>query len=105
MHRIVRWTFLAVLFSLLPSPAQETRSMIFGRVLDQQASAVAGVQVTVTNTDTNVALTLTSNSTGYYEARLLLPGNYQVSAQAAGFKKALRQGILLPVSTQSEVDL
>ena len=79
--------------------------MIFGRALDPQSSAIAGAQVTVTNTDTNVSVPLITNATGYFEARLLLPGNYQVSAQASGFKKSVRQGILLPVSTQQEVNI
>src|SRR5437016_3567032 len=53
-------------------------------------SAIAGAQVTVTNIDTNVSVPTVTNATGYYEARLLLPGNYQVSAQASGFKKSVR---------------
>ena len=79
---------LVVLCTLFPTAAlsQETRGMIFGRALDPQSSAIAGAQVTVTNTDTNVSFPVTTNSTGYYEARLLLPGSYQVSAQAPGFK-------------------
>ena len=35
--------------------AQETRSMIFGRVLDPQASAVPGATVIVTNVETNTS--------------------------------------------------
>src|SRR5260370_30595261 len=98
------WATLASLLSTV-ALSQETRSMIFGRALDPQSSAIAGAQVTVTNTDTNVSVPLVTNATGYFEARLLLPGNYQVSAQASGFKKSVRQGILLPVSTQQEVNI
>ena len=61
--------------------AQETRSVIFGRVTDPQNSAVTGATVVVTNTDTNSVMTLTANDTGYYEANLLLPGNYRVVAE------------------------
>src|SRR5216684_2045923 len=103
-----RFLYLALLPGLLSTSsaiAQETRSMIFGRALDPQSSAIAGAQVTVTNTDTNVSTPVVTNATGYYEARLLLPGNFQVSAQAPGFKKSVRRGILLPVSTQQEVDV
>ena len=52
---------------------QETRSMIYGRVLDPQAAAVSSAVVTVTNTDTNTSTRLVCNDTGYYEASLLLP--------------------------------
>src|SRR5438270_12733335 len=86
-------------------PAQETRGTIFGRVTDPQNSAVAGATVVVTATDTNAAMTLKSNETGYYEANLLLAGNYQISAEAPGFKKSLRSGIALPVGTRAEIDM
>ncbi len=86
-------------------PAQETRSMIYGRVLDPQGSAVPAAAVVVTNTDTNTTTKLTTNETGYYEASLLLPGSYQVTAEASGFKRALRSGMTLPVSTRMEINL
>jgi hypothetical protein len=85
--------------------AQETRSVIFGRVTDPQNSAVVGATVVVTNTDTNTVMTLTGNDTGYYEANLLLPGNYRVVAEMSGFKRSIRSGITLSVSTRAEVDM
>ena len=82
---------------------QETRSVIFGRVTDPQSSVVAGATVVVTNTDTNTVMTLKTNDTGYYEANLLLAGNYQVLAEMPGFRKSVRSGIILPVSTRVEI--
>ncbi|MBI4876340.1 MAG: carboxypeptidase regulatory-like domain-containing protein, partial [Acidobacteria bacterium] len=68
--------------------AQETRSVIFGRVTDPRDAAVAGAAVVITNVGTN-----------------LLAGNYRVTAELAGFKKSVRNGIVLPVSTRSEVSI
>jgi Carboxypeptidase regulatory-like domain len=51
------------------------------------AAFVIGATVVITNTDTNSVMTLTTNDTGYYEANLLLPGNYRVVAEMPGFKK------------------
>ena len=85
--------------------AQETRSAIFGRVLDPQGSAVVGAAVTVTNADTNTVMSLTTNETGYFEANLLLPGNYRLTAEMAGFKKAVRSGIELAMSRRAEIDI
>ena len=76
--------------------AQETRSVIFGRVTDPQNSAVTGATVVVTNTDTNSVTTLTTNDTGHYEANLLLPGNYRVAAEMPGFKRSIHSRITLP---------
>lgn len=85
--------------------AQETRAMLFGRVLDPQGSAIPGATVVVKNTATNVALTFKTNETGYYEASLLLAGNYQVDAEAGGFKHLTHKGITLPVGSRLEVNL
>ena len=78
--------------------AQETRSTISGRVYDTQAAAIVGANVTVTNSDTGTVTHLTTNETGYYEAPLLLPGSYKISASAAGFKTSVREGFTLQVS-------
>jgi hypothetical protein len=85
--------------------AQETRSMIYGRVTDPQGSAVSSAAVTVTNTDTNTAAHLKTNDTGYYEANLLLPGNYQVQVDSPGFRRSVRGGIVLSVSTRLEINV
>ena len=85
--------------------AQETRGTIIGHVLDDQGGAMPGVTVTITNVDTNVSATLTTNSTGYYQAPLLLPGNYRVSAELQGFKTSVRSGVILSVAQQATVDL
>ena len=58
-------------------PAQDTRGMIFGRVVDSQNAPVANATVVVSNLDTNILATLRTNDTGYYEANLLLAGNYR----------------------------
>ncbi len=99
--------FIAVLlaFSVAPLLAQDTRSMIFGRVLDPQSSAIVGAKVTITNVDTGVTVPATTNDRGYYEASLLLPGNYRITAEFEGFKTLVRSGIVLAASTRSEIDL
>ena len=79
--------------------------MLFGRVTDSQGGVVAGARVVVKNSDTGAVQDLTTSPAGYYEANLLMPGNYTVSAEMKGFKKLLRAGINLPVSSRIEVAL
>ena len=86
------------------APAQETRGMIFGHVLDASSAAVAGAKVAVVNAATNQSTPLVTNDTGYYEANLLIAGSYRVSVEAAGFKTAVRSGIELPVSSRLQID-
>jgi hypothetical protein len=79
--------------------------MIFGRVLDPSGAPVVGASVQVENTGTGAVSQLSTNDTGYYEANLLLPGDYKLSAEANGFKKTVRSGIVLPLSTRLEIEL
>ena len=99
--RICRCVFALLLAFSASVFAQETRGTIIGHVLDEQGGAMPGVSVTITNVDTNVSATLTTNSTGYYQAPLLLPGNYRVSAELQGFKTSVRSGIILSVAQQA----
>ena len=83
--RIMQTALLACFVAAVVSAvyAQETRSTIFGLVTDPQNAAVVGATVVVTNADTNTAMTLTTNETGYYEANLLISGNYRITVGEA----------------------
>src|SRR5437867_4947475 len=98
---------LAVLFLLggVFAAAQETRGDISGRVADSQGGLIAGAAVTVTDLDTRVASQIKTNSSGYYLAPLLLPGNYEVNAAAPGFKRSVRSGLILSVGQHMDLDL
>jgi len=82
--------------------AQETRGKISGTVRDN-AGVIPGASITVTNTDTGVNQTLTTNESGYFEAPLLNPGTYAVKAQMAGYKAGVRDGLTLGVGEQLTV--
>ncbi|HEY5212157.1 MAG TPA: TonB-dependent receptor [Acidobacteriaceae bacterium] len=72
---------------------------IKGTVQDTTGASVAGVTVTVTNVETHVAVTITTNSDGLYDAPSLLPGQYSLTFEKAGFKQFVRQGITLRIQT------
>src|SRR5450755_2610355 len=103
MHR----RFGKSIFWLLPlvmttaALAQESRGTISGRITDPSGASVPGASVVAANVETNVALRTTSNETGSYQIPFVVPGNYKLMVEAAGFKKLERAGIR--VSTASEV--
>ena len=98
--------FLVIFLSgLTMARGQETRSTIGGRVIDQMSATVGGAKVLITHVDTNSTVALTTNETGYYEAPLLIPGNYQVQVKAEGFKAMTRDGIELQVGQQLAIDI
>src|SRR5215472_7815163 len=80
----------AVLLLLLPthSWAQATvaTGSISGTVSDPTGAAVSGATVTLTNVGTGAAKTFTTNNFGYYNAGLLVPGNYKINVTAQGFQ-------------------
>ena len=78
----------------IPAVAQETRSTISGTVRDEQG-VIPGASVKVINTGTGVTQQLTTNSSGYFEAPLLIAGTYDVVVEMTGFKTLRRAGVTL----------
>ena len=95
---------LALFLSAGTLEAQIDRGTISGTVADSSGAVVAGATVTVTNVDTNQAVSLTTDSDGSYTARLLQQGNYNVEAAANGFRTTLQTGIQLNVNQVARVD-
>ena len=102
--RFAATVLLALLVPQLVS-AQETRGNISGTVTDSQAGIVPGASVTVTNTGTGSISRLETNANGYYEAPLLLPGNYSITIEQPGFKKLLRSGVTLGLGEQLQINI
>src|SRR5580693_8833016 len=63
-----------------------TTGAISGVVTDPTAAVLPGVSVMLKNIDTGSSASTTSNAQGSYNFPLLQPGNYSVSATAAGFQ-------------------
>src|SRR5690348_3504259 len=82
----------------IASFAQLPTAKIVGTVKDASGASVPNASVKVTNTDTNVTRTLTTDSDGSYNALELPTGNYQVEVSANGFKTGVRKGITLEVT-------
>ena len=84
--------------------AQDVRATLTGRVADPTGAGIAGASVTATNTQTNEVLTASTGDDGNYTIPLLRPGSYNIRAEAAGFKSALRDAIQLFVGDKRTVD-
>ena len=84
-------------FSLLvaSATAQLALSTIRGTVSDQTGAIIANTQIAVTETETNLLRTVTSNQNGDFEIPDLRPGTYRLVATAAGFKSFVAENILL----------
>jgi hypothetical protein len=85
--------------------AQTSEGRILGTVTDASGAVVTKAKVTITNTATNGSRVLATNSAGEYVAAALEPGNYVVTAEAAGFRKVASTPVLVEVSREVRVDL
>ena len=93
---------LVVLVSSLA--AQEFRATIAGTVFDPNGAAVPNATVTIKNTETNTANTVTTNSEGGYVAPLLLPGTYSMTVLGTGFKTSARGNVQVEVDDRLTID-
>lgn len=106
--------FVLVVLAVTGLRAQtSTTGDIAGVVTDPTAAVVSGVSVTLKNIDSGGSTSTTTNSQGSYNFPLLQPGNYSVSAQAAGFQTIIKavtvalgssvtENLQLSISSQNE---
>lgn len=84
--------------------AQNISGTILGTVTDASGGVLVGVEVTVTNQDTNQAFKATTNELGHYQAPYLKPGPYQLEVSMQGFKKSTRKDVVLKVEDRLRLD-
>jgi hypothetical protein len=85
--------------------AQSTGGGINGTVTDPQGRVVPNAAVTVTNTGTNVAVTVTTNEDGGYKITNLQPGVYRVDTTVSGFAPSVVNNIIVEVGQSTAVDI
>ena len=66
---------------------------------------IAGVEVTATNLDTNLARSIRTDLTGEYRILALPGGRYKLAASVSGFQKFTASGIDLDVNQQRRLDI
>ena len=71
-----RTTFVGALVFVLAAVGlgQTTTGTIVGTITDPSQAAIAGVAVTITNVDTGIARSVTTNAVGEFIVPSLLPG-------------------------------
>lgn len=97
--QIVAWfsAALFLLFCCASLHAQNSRGTILGHVSDPSGGAIVGAKVTVRNVDTNVSNEFRTNSVGDYVFVDLIPGKYELTVEAPGFKTEHSSGLVLEV--------
>ncbi len=104
LPQVCALVFLLAAFAL-PAAAQSNKATLTGTVTDQNGGTVAGASVTVTNVETNAERTVITDDNGNYEAPLLDPGVYRVTASAASFNKVINENITLQTGARQPLDI
>jgi hypothetical protein len=84
--------------------ARLTGADLAGTVTDQTGSFVPGCTITVTNLDTNVSRTVTTDARGDYSVPALPLATYTITATLAGFKTQTREGVDVLLGQAIRVD-
>ncbi len=85
--------------------AQATAADLGGSVTDPSGAFVAGATVTAKSTATGLTRTVTTNSSGDFQIIGLPPGDYDVTAEAATFKKVVISGVRLTVGQKADLPI
>lgn len=100
---------LAIIMTLSASAifaqTQVNAADLNGTVVDPQGAVVAGATVTARNAATNISRTVTTNDSGEYSIIGLPPGDYEITATAATFKKTVISPVKLTVGQSATLEI
>jgi len=86
-----------LLLSAAASRAQTENARISGRVTDLSGGVIVGAQCQITNIDTDVSITTTTNEDGIYVLPNLHPATYRLTIQKEGFRTVVQPTLQLYV--------
>jgi hypothetical protein len=85
--------------------AQTYQGGLRGAVRDANGAVIPGVEIVLTNVETNATRTTVSNNQGEYVFANVLPGNYALTATAAGYKRYETDRIRIGTQASITLDL
>ena len=85
--------------------AQSNAADIQGTVRDATGALVANASVTARNPGTNFSRAATTNDEGFYRIVNVPPGDYEITVEAANFKKAVLPKITVTIGQAAEVPI
>jgi hypothetical protein len=76
-----------------------------GSLTDPSGGVIPQAKMELSNTSTHERRTASTSSEGRYTFSQLLPGSYELSAEASGFRKSVQQGITLDANQAAELNI
>ena len=97
--------FIVCMLAPMAMFGQGVQASVIGQVLDSTGAAIPKVTVQIRNTGTNQLTPVVADASGHYAAPVLQPGSYTITVEAPGFKKFVREGLVLSVNQAIAVDV
>ncbi|HWB96584.1 MAG TPA: carboxypeptidase-like regulatory domain-containing protein, partial [Bryobacteraceae bacterium] len=85
--------------------AQVLYGSAVGKVEDQSGAAVAGAVISVSSAATHQSRATRSDTDGRYSIVNVVPGRYELTVMAPGFRKYIQTGIEITINTVSRADV
>jgi hypothetical protein len=85
--------------------AQASTADLRGIVTDPSGAVVPGATVTARSGATGITRSVTTNDEGTYQIFALPPGEYEISAEAATFKRTVVSAVRLTVGQSAELEI
>jgi hypothetical protein len=85
--------------------AQNVYGTITGTVTDTSGAAISEANVTLTNLDTGAKRDITTDASGNYTFVNIVPGRYKLEGEKSGFKKFVREPIIVQIESGLRVDM
>ena len=101
----IAFTFACFILLLPQHAAAQASAGITGTITDPAGAVIANARVDIVNDSTSATDHTTTTTVGTYSFKGLLPGVYSVTVDAAGFKKAVKKGVTIEVSTTATIDI
>jgi hypothetical protein len=105
-HKSRVWIIALILaFIATPLLAQKITGTISGVITDPAGAVIPQATVTISNTETGLVRTVTSNDMGEYIAPDLPNGTYRIAVKQASFKEALVNDVEVHVASTALVNV
>ncbi|HEY4660606.1 MAG TPA: carboxypeptidase-like regulatory domain-containing protein, partial [Terriglobales bacterium] len=105
--RVLGFIVLFAVYTLIAQCcfAQTFTASIAGVITDPSGSVVQGAKVHLRNMGTNDTRDTTTTGAGSYKFDNLLPGTYEIRAEAQGFKAYVQSNMILRANTAASVNV
>ena len=88
-----------------PVFANDTNGFIQGNTAEISGAEISGVTVTITNVDTGLVRTVTTDANGDFRFPLLPPGIYNVVAEKDGFRNTIQESVKVGISGKTNLNM